>query len=120
MFEVAVNASGGYASSPATLVSFDWSDGATPYSDLIADAKGNLLGTTLQGGTSGYGTVFEISGSGFVVPGTFAGTPGKSNCHGQSVSALARQYGGLNAAAAALGYADVSALQNAIIAFCGG
>jgi hypothetical protein len=33
----------------------------------------------------------------------FAGTPGKANCHGQSVSALARQYGGLNAAAAALG-----------------
>jgi hypothetical protein len=50
----------------------------------------------------------------------FAGTPGKANCHGQSVSALARQYGGLNSAAAALGYADVSALQNAIMAFCGG
>lgn len=50
----------------------------------------------------------------------FAGTPGKANCHGQSVAALARQYGGLNGAAAALGYADVSALQNAIMAFCGG
>lgn len=50
----------------------------------------------------------------------FAGTPGHSNCHGKSVSALARQYGGLNSAAAALGYADVSALQNAILAFCGG
>jgi hypothetical protein len=48
----------------------------------------------------------------------FAGTPGKSNCHGKSVSALAQQYGGLNGAAAALGYADVSALQNAILAFC--
>ena len=32
----------------------------------------------------------------------FAGTPGKANCHGQSVSALARQYHGLNGAAAAL------------------
>jgi hypothetical protein len=50
----------------------------------------------------------------------FAGTPGKANCHGQSVSALARQYGGLNSAAAALGYSDVSALQSAIMAFCGG
>jgi hypothetical protein len=49
----------------------------------------------------------------------FAGTPGKSNCHGQSVSALARQYRGLNGAAAALGYSDVSALQNAILTFCG-
>ena len=30
----------------------------------------------------------------------FAGTPGKANCYGQSVAALAKQYGGLNAAAA--------------------
>jgi hypothetical protein len=50
----------------------------------------------------------------------FAGTPGKSNCHGQSVSALARQHGGLNNATAALGYSDVSALQNAILSFCEG
>jgi len=48
----------------------------------------------------------------------FAGTPGKANCYGQSVSALARQYGGFNNAATALGYADVSALQNAIMEFC--
>jgi YVTN family beta-propeller protein len=49
---------------------------------------------------------------------TFAGTPGKSNCHGQSVSALAQQYGGLNNAAASLGYPSVSALQNAVEAYC--
>jgi hypothetical protein len=48
----------------------------------------------------------------------FAGTPGKANCHGKSVSALAQQYGGLNGAAAALGYADVSALQDTIETFC--
>jgi YVTN family beta-propeller protein len=48
----------------------------------------------------------------------FAGTPGFSNCYGVSVSALARQYGGLNRAAAALGYASVDALQNAILAYC--
>jgi YVTN family beta-propeller protein len=51
-------------------------------------------------------------------PAKFAGTPGFSNCHGVSVSALARQYGGLNAAAAALGFPSVAALQNAIMAFC--
>jgi hypothetical protein len=50
----------------------------------------------------------------------FAGTPGKPNCHGQSVSALARQFGGLNGSAEALGYASVDALQNAIMEFCGG
>jgi hypothetical protein len=48
----------------------------------------------------------------------FAGTPGKPNCHGQSISALARQYGGLNAAATALDFSTVQALQNAIMEFC--
>jgi hypothetical protein len=49
---------------------------------------------------------------------TFAGTPGFSNCHGQSVAALAQQFGGLNAAAAALGFPSVKALQTAISTFC--
>jgi hypothetical protein len=48
----------------------------------------------------------------------FAGSPGERNCYGQSVSALARQYDGLNAAATALGYPGVRALQNAISEFC--
>ena len=51
---------------------------------------------------------------------TFAGTPGKSNCHGKSVSALAKQYGGLSAAAVALGFNSVNALQNGIMEFCEG
>ena len=50
----------------------------------------------------------------------FAGTPGKANCHGQSVSALAKQYGGLNNAAAVLGFDSVKALQAAIQGFCEG
>ena len=48
----------------------------------------------------------------------FAGTPGKSNCHHKSVSALAQQYGGLNNAAASLDFPSVQALQNAILSFC--
>jgi hypothetical protein len=36
------------------------------------------------------------------------------------VATLVRQYGGLNAAAAALGYSSVGALQNASMAFCEG
>ena len=51
---------------------------------------------------------------------TFAGMPGKANCYGQSVAALARQYHGLNAAASALGFSSVGALQNDIFAFCQG
>ena len=49
---------------------------------------------------------------------TFAGTPGTPNCQGRSVSALARQFGGLNAAASALGFPSVQALQDAIREFC--
>ncbi len=49
---------------------------------------------------------------------TFAGTPGAANCHGKSVSALARQFGGLDAAASALGFPSVQALQDAIRTFC--
>jgi hypothetical protein len=50
----------------------------------------------------------------------FAGTPGAPNCHGESVSALAQQFGGLDAAAAALGFPSVQALQDAIEEFCEG
>jgi hypothetical protein len=51
---------------------------------------------------------------------TFAGQPGKANCHGKSVSALAQKYGGMDSAAAALGFPSVKSLQDAIKAFCGG
>jgi YVTN family beta-propeller protein len=50
----------------------------------------------------------------------FAGTPGKANCYGKSVSALVRQYKDLNAAAHALGFRSVRALQNAILEYCEG
>src|SRR6185312_3369986 len=111
---------GGYARTPDTLVSFcslaNCADGSHPAAELTADVKGNLFGTTKNGGTgSNGGTVFEISGSGFAV---FAGRPGQPNCVGQSVSGLARQYGGLNAAATVLGFADVGGLQNTIREFC--
>jgi uncharacterized repeat protein (TIGR03803 family) len=35
--------------------------GANPQSNLIADAAGNLYGTTASGGRFGYGTVFELA-----------------------------------------------------------
>ncbi|MBV9646905.1 MAG: hypothetical protein JO043_05535, partial [Candidatus Eremiobacteraeota bacterium] len=40
------------------------SDGATPMAGVVVDKHGNMFGTTQQGGTSGLGTVFEISQSG--------------------------------------------------------
>ena len=50
-----------YASIPVTLVNFNGSDGACLSAGLTADANGNLLGTTYQGGATGDGTVFDIS-----------------------------------------------------------
>jgi hypothetical protein len=117
VFEI-VKSSGVYASTPTTLVSFDGGDGASPSAGLIADANGNLFGTT-NGGGSGYGTVFEVTGSGFVPPKHFQGTPGSANCTGTSISMLAQTYGGIAYAAPALGYASVSALQSAVASYCG-
>ena len=51
MFEMAKTSSG-YASTPTTLVSFDNTNGSFPYAGLIADANGNLFGTTEEGGAS--------------------------------------------------------------------
>jgi uncharacterized repeat protein (TIGR03803 family) len=51
---------------PLTLALFDGSDGLEPHSVLIADAAGNLYGTTGYGGPHNFGTVFELAGTGFV------------------------------------------------------
>ncbi len=51
-----------------TLYSFcsqtDCTDGATPYAGLVQASNGNLYGTTVDGGTNGVGTIFEITPAG--------------------------------------------------------
>ena len=47
-----------------------------------------------------------------------AGTPGQANCHGETISGLTEQFGSLAAAASALGFSSVQALQNSFRAFC--
>ncbi len=60
VFEL-VNASGTY--SQKVLHSFNRSNGANPFAGLIMDSSSNLFGTTKFGGTSGFGTVFELVNS---------------------------------------------------------
>ncbi len=91
------------------------SDGANPEAGLIADASGNLYGTTANGGSNGVGTVFKLA-----IPAQFKGVPGQPNCYGQSISFMAKKYGGLAHAATSLGYSSISALQSGVTAYCGG
>jgi hypothetical protein len=56
-----------------TLVSFNSTDGAYPLAGLLADAAGDLFGTTTEGGNSSPdGTVFEIAktAGGYATPAT--------------------------------------------------
>jgi len=78
VFEIAKSGSG--YSAPTTLASFTGSNGASPFAGLIADAAGNLFGTTGRGGASGAGTVFEIAktGSGYSAPTTLASFTGSN------------------------------------------
>ncbi len=45
-----------------SLLSFTGANGSRPDTRLVADAAGNLYGTTTSGGPNGFGTVFELSG----------------------------------------------------------
>jgi autotransporter passenger strand-loop-strand repeat protein/uncharacterized repeat protein (TIGR03803 family) len=54
-----------------TVVSFDGADGQDPQGGVIADAAGNLLGTTYLAGPNGEGTVFAV----LKTAGGYASTP---------------------------------------------
>ena len=93
VFKLTPPATTGGAWTETVLYSFTGgSDGANPPAALIADTSGALYGTTNSGG-GGYGTVFKLT-----LPARFTGVPGKANCHGQSISVLAKTYGGVAAA----------------------
>ncbi|OAF17572.1 beta strand repeat-containing protein [Bradyrhizobium neotropicale] len=81
VFEIAKTANG-YASAPTTLINFNYSNGGNPSGSLIADANGNLFGTTSSGGASASGTVFEIAktANGYAsTPTTLVSFNGRSN-----------------------------------------
>ena len=74
------------------------------------------IGTDIIDGTPAptFNMAFSLTGE--TVP--EAGTPGQPNCHGQTISALAHQFGGVDAAAFALGFSTVQALQTGFSLFC--
>ncbi|MDR3466110.1 MAG: hypothetical protein P4M07_09215 [Xanthobacteraceae bacterium] len=59
VFEIA-KTSTGYASSLTTLTTFDGANGDNPTGSLLLDTNGDLIGTTMLGGSNSDGTVFEI------------------------------------------------------------
>jgi uncharacterized repeat protein (TIGR03803 family) len=63
VFELSPNSSGGW--NEQVLYSFTGlngtGDGYLPFGGLVLDGKGNLYGTTVGGGTSFQGTIFELS-----------------------------------------------------------
>lgn len=65
VFEI-VHTATGYASTPITVLNLYGTGSSGPTGGLIADANGNLFGNSND--SSNGGTVFEIKGSGFVVP----------------------------------------------------
>lgn len=61
-----------------------------------------------------FNMTFSLAGN--TVPG--AGSPGEANCHGTTVSALAHEFGSIDAAAAVMGFSSVQALEDSFRAFC--
>jgi hypothetical protein len=74
------------------------------------------IGTDIiDGGTPpAFNMAFSLTGE--TVPDV--GTPVQPNCPGQSISSLAHQFGGIDAAASALGFSSVGQLQAGFALFC--
>lgn len=63
VYELSPNGSGGWTQTILHSFQNNSVDGIHPFSTLTFDTSGNLYGTTYQGGTHNYGTVFELSPS---------------------------------------------------------
>jgi uncharacterized repeat protein (TIGR03803 family) len=64
LFAIAATIAIAAAQTLKPLVSFNGTNGASPYAGLVQGANGNFYGTTASGGASGGGTVFEITARG--------------------------------------------------------
>jgi hypothetical protein len=71
------------------------------------------IGTDIIGGST-FNMTFSLAGN--TIPD--AGTPGLANCQGQTISAMAKEFAGIDASASTLGYSTVDALQDGVAVFC--
>lgn len=74
----------------------------------------DVIGATPPATPPTFNMTFSLSGE--TVPDI--GTAGEPNCHGQSVAALAKQFGGIATAASVLGFTSVNALHDSLQQFC--
>ncbi len=74
------------------------------------------IGTDIIGGSPlpTFNMTFSLNGVALLNP----GTPGQPNCHGETVSGLNDQFGSVAAAATALRFSSVDALQGSFRGFC--
>jgi uncharacterized repeat protein (TIGR03803 family) len=61
VFKLASGSNGSWTYSVLHAFNGSPGDGSEPTAGVIFDAAGNLYGTTSTGGTTGYGTVFELT-----------------------------------------------------------
>jgi hypothetical protein len=72
------------------------------------------IGTDIIAGGSTFNMTYSLTGN--TIP--EAGTPEQANCHGNTISAMANEFGGLDASASTLGFSSVDALQDGVRVFC--
>ena len=75
------------------LHNFDVSDGDAPMSGVIMGAKGSLYGDTEAGGTSGAGTVYELSERDILTLHNFDYSDGETLTGGLVRDAMGNLYG---------------------------
>ena len=80
VFELVNNNNGTYTQRTLFAFNVNGSDGANPQGGLIADANGDLFGTTPNGGANGLGSIFELAhGSNTIITlASFNGSNGRN------------------------------------------
>ena len=74
----------------------------------------DTIGATPPAVAPKFNMAFSLTGN--TIPG--AGVPGEPNCTAESVSALAAQFGSIQAGVSALGFSSVAAFKESLVEFC--